>query len=123
VLLHAQDLTSSEGSGPQLSPQALSRVVNSVRRALRGADVLSRLTDNELAVLLAQTDPKAAQFVVSRISTQLKEGGDRAEGLGFFMGVATAPMDGTSLHSLVQAARGRLRSTSNVQGDSSSSVH
>lgn len=123
VLFQVQVPCSPERTDLQVSSESLSQVVSSIRRALRGADVLSRLTEQELVVLLAQTDPKAAQLVVSRMVGHFGEGENGELSIDVFVALATAPMDGSSLHSLVNVARGRLRRVGGWRGNSQASVH
>jgi diguanylate cyclase (GGDEF)-like protein/putative nucleotidyltransferase with HDIG domain len=93
--------------------QALADVVEAIRRALRGADVLFRYGADEFVVLLTQTEAEAAEQVAKRISDRIREqnsemlGRRDAEIVDVTLGIATAPSDGTNLEQLVSAARRR----------------
>jgi putative nucleotidyltransferase with HDIG domain len=86
------------------------RIVEEVSKVLRGADVLCRYSDQDLVVVLTQTDPLAGATVAARITEvigdvcRLHPNVDRPS-----FGVASAPEDGLTLSALVDSADGRRR--------------
>ena len=126
VLLQIQSEHHRESERPFVRPESLAFVVDAVRRGLRGGDVLSRFGEQELVVLLAQTDGNAAQLVASRMAAALFDDVSlvsRVQPVNTLIAVATAPTDGTSLHTLVQTARSRLRPVSSRRLDFPPSIH
>jgi diguanylate cyclase (GGDEF)-like protein len=104
----------------------LSDVVASTKRALRGADVLSRYSDTQLLVLLTQTDAQAAFLVASRIGDRIladRRNRERETLSAVYLGSATAPRDGRSLDELVTAARINLKVVSIISSSAPPSVH
>jgi diguanylate cyclase (GGDEF)-like protein/putative nucleotidyltransferase with HDIG domain len=98
--------------GRSAGDQVLGDVAEAVRRALRGADVLFRYGSDEFVVLLTQTDATEAAGVAKRIAGKIAEHYTSAphrqgEVVGVTLGIATAPTDGTSLETLILAARRR----------------
>jgi diguanylate cyclase (GGDEF)-like protein len=91
-------------------------VAQAVRRALRGGDLLFRYASNELVVLLTQTDSATADLVAQRIKeatdADLSSQAEAEFSVSVALGVATAPVDGLSVHDLVEAARVRERASS-----------
>jgi diguanylate cyclase (GGDEF)-like protein/putative nucleotidyltransferase with HDIG domain len=100
--------------------QILAFVAESIRRVLRGADVLFRYGNDEFVVLLAQTERPVAETIAARISERVRthsaslQIAEIAE-VRLRLGVATAPEDGTDLEALVRAARQRERHTSEME--------
>jgi diguanylate cyclase (GGDEF)-like protein len=121
------ELSVGEGVSHQtLADEELSAVVVSTKRALRGADVLSRYSDNQLLVLLTQTDAQSAFLVASRIADRIlsdRQGRDREVHGVVYLGAATAPRDGRSLDDLVIAARVKLRVLTSSRSPVPPSVH
>ena len=107
------------------SDQVVEAAASGIRKALRVGDLLFRYDANELAVLLSQTDAETASLVAERtrlillseLSGQPPEGG----GVNILLGVATAPADGVSVDSLVEAARGRERPL--IAGSAPPAIH
>lgn len=100
--------------GRAAGDQTLAFVVDAIRRSLRGADVLFRYGNSEFVVLLAQTDSASAQAVADRIGERVSGSNplgaapeDRE--IQLTLGIATAPADGATLQTLVEAARRRER--------------
>lgn len=120
--LHRRGGLSNEGF-----PDAeLSDVVASTKKALRGADVLSRYSETQLLVLLTQTDAQAAFLVASRIAERIladRKGREHDFHSAIHLGSATAPRDGRSLDELVSAARVELRVVTSVRQSTPPSVH
>jgi hypothetical protein len=87
---------------------AVEGMLNAVRHALRGGDVLFEFAEYEYVVVLTQTDSAAASGVASRITELLGEARpDLFASLQPAIGVACAPADGRSLAALVEVARER----------------
>jgi putative nucleotidyltransferase with HDIG domain/diguanylate cyclase (GGDEF)-like protein len=104
----------------------LSDLVASTKRALRGADVLSRYSDTQLLVLLTQTDAQAAFLVASRIGDRIssdRKSKDTEVHSSVYLGSATAPRDGRSLDELVGAARVNLKVVTSISSSAPPSVH
>lgn len=102
--------------GRSAGDQALAFVAESIRKVLRGADVLFRYGNDEFVVLLVQTDGVAAQGIADRIidrisSNKLPVFGVEDANLSLTLGIATAPADGTTLQELVAIARQREKPT------------
>jgi diguanylate cyclase (GGDEF)-like protein len=102
--------------GLTITDRAIETVAQAVRRALRGGDLLFRYASNELVVLLTQTDAATADLVAERIreatAAELSSHTTSEFSVCVALGVATAPVDGLSVHDLVEAARARDRFTS-----------
>ena len=113
-------------SHQRVADEELSDVVASTKRALRGADVLSRYSDSQLLVLLTQTDAQAAFLVASRIADRIladRRGREDEIRSVIHLGAATAPRDGRSLDELVVAARVNLRIVTAIRPSAPPSVH
>ena len=83
-------------------------MLNVVRRALRGGDVLFEFAELEYVVVLTQTDSVAATGVASRILELVGEARpELSASFSLAVGVASAPADGRSLGELVEAAQER----------------
>ena len=83
-------------------------MLNVVRRALRGGDVLFEFSELEYVVVLTQTDSVAATGVASRILELVGEARpELSASFSLVVGVASAPADGRSLGELVEAAQER----------------
>jgi diguanylate cyclase (GGDEF)-like protein/putative nucleotidyltransferase with HDIG domain len=118
--------TTNHRLGPELRDQVLAKVIESIRKVLRGADVLFSYGSDELVVLLTQTDCEAAGSVARRMSEKISEqtvpnAGD--SGVGVAIGVATAPEDGVTAEELVTTARRRERITTTKPEHHPPSVH
>jgi len=103
--------------GRAAGDQALGKVADAIRKVLRGADVLFRYGSDEFVVLLTQTDVEAAALVAKRIGEKLDEqnsstGNPDNERVSVTLGVATAPSDGVTVETLIEAARRRKDSSS-----------
>lgn len=102
--------------GRAVGDQTLAFVADSIRRVLRGADVLFRYGNDEFVALLVQTDAPAAQAVAERIVDRLRSSklpvfAAEEMDLSLTLGIATAPVDGTTLPDLVDVARQREKPT------------
>jgi diguanylate cyclase (GGDEF)-like protein len=114
------------GRGQAASDQTLADVADAIRKALRGADVLFRYGEFEFVVLLTQTSAEIAAAVLKRIEARLLETNFEYledEQPTPFIGLATAPSDGTTLGELVQVARRRESPPGPKTTDRPSSIH
>lgn len=98
--------------GRTAGDQVLGRATEAIRKVLRGADVLFRYASDEFVVLLTQTDDDAARNVAARIAERIAEyqksaGWSHDNSLSVTLGVATAPMHGSTAEELVSAAKRR----------------
>ncbi len=113
--------------GRAAGDQALADVAEAIRGVLRGADVLFRYGSDEFVVLLAQTDADAAYSVSARIADRLADRNERCASpdgrIELTLGIATAPIDGVGLDSLVTAARSRERIVPQYSSSQPGSVH
>ncbi len=109
IVVHVPHVTAhAKLSGER--PRYLSDIAKGITRVLRGGDILSMYSDEDLVVVLTQTDTLAATAVAGRIHEILYE---LTGGLSAIerptLGVATAPEDGRALTDLVATAQGRRR--------------
>jgi diguanylate cyclase (GGDEF)-like protein/putative nucleotidyltransferase with HDIG domain len=105
------------------SSHVLSLVAESVRGALRGADLLFHFSSRELAVLLLRTDRNVARQVAERIAAQVNSSTKAAGAdLEVSVRIASAPEDGRSLDALLKAAEQREGSDFGP-GDITPSIH
>jgi diguanylate cyclase (GGDEF)-like protein/putative nucleotidyltransferase with HDIG domain len=116
----------SQEPGHAIPDEELSEIVTSTKRALRGADVLSRYSESQLLILLTQTDAQGAVLVAARVADKIVEdrkgkGGDPRTLIR--IGAATAPRDGRTLDELVMAARTNLTIAALMRGPIPPSVH
>ncbi len=88
--------------GHAAGDELLRWVVATLRRSVRPADAIGRLGGDEFAVLFADIEPSDVVESSERISRALSE---RAP---CTVGIATFPLDGTSLEELMHRADGRL---------------
>lgn len=101
-------------SGSGVGDQAVGRVADAIRKAVRVADVLFRYGSDQFVVLLTQTESDAAAAVARRIAEEVGKQSVPAHHPGedcvsISLGVATAPRDGVTVDALIAAARGRER--------------
>jgi diguanylate cyclase (GGDEF)-like protein len=106
----------------------LEKVVETIKKVLRGADVLYRYGTDEFVVVLTQTDRQAALGVADRIAAKVAEESlesqsSDGQGLAVELGVASAPADGTNVEALMSVARRRERGGPNPLPQNPRSVH
>ena len=112
------------GTTKQAPAELTADVVETIRRVLRGGDVLFKYADLEYVVVLTQTDPSAAAGVASRITELLQESrGNILASLSVEIGVASAPTDGHSLGELVRSAHRQDRDISTRRSIRHPSIH
>jgi putative nucleotidyltransferase with HDIG domain len=107
-----------------ISRNQTNEIARAVTRVLRGADVLSVYSDEDLVVVLTQTDSLAASAVAARINEILCEAVSvMPTSQKPTIGVASAPGDGRSLDELVANARQRWHGDSSRSPSKHPSVH
>lgn len=102
--------------------QAVDAIAEWVRAALRAPDILFRLSRAEIVVLLAKTGDDTATHIRRRISEQVLaarrlDGFRERFGVGVAIGIATAPVDGSDLDTLIAAARRSAKSVDDSTSD------
>lgn len=110
--------------GRRIGDHALRQIVQQLRANLRAADVLFRLSGDEFAVLLLQTDRETASYIALRMQTSVQQisAGGAAQRINARLTVVSAPDDGSRIDTLADSARRRLMHHSPpAAADSSSS--
>ena len=101
----------------EVSPEAvLTRLAGIVKSGLRGADVLFHYDQTELVALLAGTNSESAVQVIRRIAERLERESSDAQLSSIRIGIASTPVDGLSIESLISAAKMRRESLDNFTG-------
>ena len=103
---------------------ALDQIVEEVSKVLRGADVLCRYSDDELVVVLTQTDPLAGATVAARITEVIDDVcrlHPKFERPSY--GVASAPEDGLTLAALVDSADKRRTELPDRRPNRQTAIH
>jgi len=118
----------NERAGRDVGDRVLAHVARGIRRVLRGADILFRYSGDEFVVLLSQTDGETAETIANRVRSvlgaspyALPDGSSLP--ILVTIGIATHPLDGTSLTDLISAARRRLGSKPPSTSDIAPSIH
>jgi diguanylate cyclase (GGDEF)-like protein/putative nucleotidyltransferase with HDIG domain len=118
----------NQQAGRDAGDAVLAHVARAIRRVLRGADILFRYADDEFVVLLSQTDSETAYLIASRVRAvlaaspyQLPDG--RPLPTFVTIGIATHPIDGTSLTDLIAVARHRLIPGPTASADIAPGIH
>lgn len=97
--------------GRAAGDQILAEIVAATRRALRTADLLFRYRSDEFVVFLAQTDPRTATTIASRVELSIRETESICRGQGVAVsvstGVASVPEDTRKFDDLISQARHR----------------
>jgi diguanylate cyclase (GGDEF)-like protein len=88
--------------GHAAGDELLRWVVNTVRATIRPADEIGRIGGDEFAVLFADIEPAGAYQTSLRIAEALRRRAPCS------IGIASFPMDGSSLEELMREADGRL---------------
>jgi putative nucleotidyltransferase with HDIG domain len=109
------DVTPSLAKG--VPPEAaLSRLAVVVKGALRGADVLFHYAQGELVALLGGTTSESAAQIVRRIAERLQKDTSDSNLLSIRIGIASTPIDGSSIENLISAAKMRRESLDKYSG-------
>ncbi len=89
--------------GHPVGSQALRRLAHLLRVSCRSIDTAARYGGDEFALVLPETDERAARMVANRLSSQLslERSGPR---LSVSIGIAVYPRDGVTLTTLLAAA-------------------
>jgi putative nucleotidyltransferase with HDIG domain len=100
------DIRSTNRSG-SVTDATLSAVVAVLREGLRGSDVLFRLDDSTLIVVLTSTDRQTASSVAEQTCEQLRKFvvSQGSAATNIIVGTASAPTDGVTLPVLIDAAK------------------
>jgi diguanylate cyclase (GGDEF)-like protein/putative nucleotidyltransferase with HDIG domain len=106
----------------------LSRVTDAIRSVLRDGDILFRYAQDELVVLLTQTDAEAALGTLARIAAKisdtLRAGPPFQRTLqSIALGCASAPSDGVNADELLDGARRRTAGGMSISRVPPSSIH
>jgi putative nucleotidyltransferase with HDIG domain len=106
----------------------LSRIIDAIRSGLREGDILFRCAQNELVVLLTQTDADAAlgslASIAGKISDSLRALPTFHKALqGVSLGCASAPGDGLNADDLLDGARRRISGSTITSRLRPSSIH
>jgi putative nucleotidyltransferase with HDIG domain len=91
------------------SQSASSAILHAVRSELRNGDMLFRVAEAGLLVLLPNTDSETARRLADRIRDRLPPISSGGITVNAVVGVASAPVDGTALSTLVDTATHRAR--------------
>jgi putative nucleotidyltransferase with HDIG domain len=103
-----REATAASGPEPAAWGNLSTWVEYAAYRAVRASDVVVRSSDGETVVLLARVDVDSVREIAERLRTELDE---CAAGASLRIGLATAPQDGSSLDTLLTAARARMQSS------------
>jgi DNA-binding response OmpR family regulator len=96
------------GPGP-LPPSDLGPVIDAIRGCLRSTDILAREAGGCLWVLVAESDPLGGIVLKRRIAERIREQHAGADALEVSVGLASFPQDGSSVETLLAAARLRAQ--------------
>jgi diguanylate cyclase (GGDEF)-like protein len=122
VQIHFNDIAPKNLTSETRQPLEL--IVEEVSKVLRGADVLCRYSDDELVVVLTQTDPLAGATVAARITEVIDDVCRRHPQFDRpSYGVACAPEDGLTLAALVKSADRRRNEQSERRPSRHTAIH
>jgi putative nucleotidyltransferase with HDIG domain len=107
--------------GTSTDQSVSSTILQAVRSELRGGDMLFRVAEGGLLVVLPNTDSATAVALADRIRGRLPQASSGGITVSALVGVASAPADGTALSALIDTARHRAREQS--FGNQQGSVH
>jgi len=111
VLLDLDGLkTINDRFGHLVGSLALRRVAETMLGSCRGIDTAARFGGDEFALVLPETDERAAWHVARRVAERVARDGEEPV-LSVSIGVAVHPRDGTSLEALLNAADHSLYET------------
>ena len=110
ILVSVQSTSGTSPADPD--GDGLSRVTDAIRSVLREGDILFRCAEDELVVLLTQTDADAALGALAKIAAKIS---DSLHAFPKFhrtlqaiaLGCASAPTDGMNADDLLDGARRR----------------
>jgi putative nucleotidyltransferase with HDIG domain len=97
----------TQGSGS--TQTGSSEILQAVRGELRNSDMLFRVAEGGLLVLLPNTDSETASSLAQRIRDRLRPISSGGVTFNATLGVASAPVDGTALSALIDTAKHRAR--------------
>jgi diguanylate cyclase (GGDEF)-like protein len=94
----------NDANGHQKGDQILVEVAALIEKATRDLDICSRYGGEEFAVILPQTDYKAALNIAERIRRRIELTFEKHSGITVSIGCAMCPKDGKSANVLVKKA-------------------
>jgi diguanylate cyclase (GGDEF)-like protein len=94
----------NDAHGHQKGDQILVEVAALIEKATRDLDICSRYGGEEFAVILPQTDYKAALNIAERIRRRIELTFEKHSGITVSIGCAMCPKDGKSANVLVKKA-------------------
>jgi putative nucleotidyltransferase with HDIG domain len=122
--------SSTSGPLPAGGPETagLARAIDAIRSVLREGDILFRYSNEELVVLLTQTDANSALPTVSRMAAKISDALEplmRSSGSlhGVSFGCASSPTDGVDADDLINVARRRSSGGTQVPAVRPPSIH
>jgi diguanylate cyclase (GGDEF)-like protein len=112
--------------GRSASDKLVSKVVESAGDILRNGDLLFSYGSQEFVALLPQTEPNAGRMIANRILSVVQTdvlGANASSGISVSIGIASAPVDGTSLDALLLIARTSAVSHGRLGASRPDSIH
>ena len=94
----------NDAHGHQKGDQILVEVAALIEKATRDLDICARYGGEEFAVILPQTDYKAALNIAERIRRRIELTFEKHPGITVSIGCAMCPKDGKSANVLVKKA-------------------
>jgi diguanylate cyclase (GGDEF)-like protein len=94
----------NDAHGHQKGDQILVEVAALIEKATRDLDICARYGGEEFAVILPQTDYKAALNIAERIRRRIELTFEKQSGITVSIGCAMCPKDGKSANALVKKA-------------------
>ena len=128
ILIRVQSSTSSQSPASGIEMDGLARAIDGVRSVLREGDILFRYSNDELVVLLTQTDANSALAAVSKMGAKISDSLEplmRSSGSlhGVSFGCASSPIDGVDADDLINVARRRTSGGTQVPAVRPPSIH
>jgi diguanylate cyclase (GGDEF)-like protein len=114
VILDLNDFKKiNDRHGHLVGDEVLQLVATTIRKQVRGHDVVARYGGDEFCLVLPETDPAGAEAVVEKLragvatlSERLKEWTESS--ISFGCGISTCPEDGATVHDLIACADAQL---------------
>ena len=111
------------GHGYQAGDVVLRTLAGTMARQLRSCDVFGRIGGDDFLAVLPQTDRRQAHIPAERLRVSVEEcvcqaeGGKVVDSLHVSIGVAAYPVNGETMHDVVQAAGRALRQAKDAGGN------
>jgi diguanylate cyclase (GGDEF)-like protein len=112
--------------GRGVGDKLVSKIVDSAGEILRNDDLLFSYGSQEFVALLPQTDSNSGRIIANRILSVVQTdvlGADANSGISVSIGIASAPVDGTSLDALLLIARTGAVSQGRLGASQPDSIH